>query len=87
MLVRDLEGKRLSLKVNLDLGESLTVLEGARYGVITESAKNGDFKMRSLVNDKLTCVPKNYKVGEVARSGFFRSDEVTISKVDIDLQQ
>ena len=32
-------------------------------------------------------MPKNYKVGEAARSGFFRSEEVTIKKVDIDLQQ
>ena len=86
MLVRDLDGRRLSLKVNMDTAESLSVLGGARHGVITENAKNGEMKLRSLVNDKLTCVPKNYKVGEAARSGFFRSEEVTISKVDIDLQ-
>jgi len=94
MLIRDQhngEGgggasKRLSLKVSLDPAESLTALNGARHGVLTEGA-TAEVKLRSLVNEKLTCVPKNYKVGEAAHKGFFRSDQVTISKVDIDLQQ
>ena len=86
MLVRDKEGKRLSLKVNIDQAESLKMESGARHGVITENTATKELKLRSLVNEKLTCVPKNYKVGESTRSGFFRSDHQTISKVDIDLQ-
>jgi hypothetical protein len=87
MLFRDLEGKRVSLKVNIDKEASLTDEGGAGQGVITENANNGELKLRSLVNERINCVPKNYKVGEAARSGFFRSEEVTIKKVDIDLQQ
>ena len=87
MLFRDLEGKRVSLKINIDKEASLTDEGGAGQGVITENANNGELKLRSLVNERINCVPKNYKVGEAARSGFFRSEEVTIKKVDIDLQQ
>jgi hypothetical protein len=87
MLFRDLEGKRVSLKVNIDKEASMTPEGGAGQGVITENTNTGELRLRSLVNDKLNCVPKNYKVGEAARSGFFRSEEVTIKKVDIDLQQ
>lgn len=83
MLMRDVEGKRVSLKVALTQVDSTG---GFKQGIITQNdKKGGELKLRSIVTDSIACVPKNYKVGQSAKSGFFRDEQVTIAKVDIGL--
>ena len=53
--------------------------------IITENVKTGQKKVGYHVDEKILCKPKNYKVGDAIKNGFFRSDHQTISKVDIDL--
>jgi hypothetical protein len=62
MLMRDSEGKRVSLKVALTPADSQT--GGFKQGIITQNdKKGGELKLRSIVTDSIACVPKNYKVG------------------------
>ncbi len=84
MLMRDTEGKRVSLKVSL--GE-VDISRGFKQGIITENEKKAELKLRTIITDTMACVPKNYKVGESAKTGFFRDEQVMISKVDIGLHE
>ena len=82
MLMRDADNRRVSLKVTA-LGTQLNLLQG----VLTEKAARGSLQLQSTVSECLQCVPKNYKVGESARTGFFRDEQTTIPKVNIDLHE
>ena len=63
MLMRDIEGKRVSLKVALTQVDTETT-GGFKQGIITQNdKKGGELKLRSIVTDSIACVPKNYKVG------------------------
>jgi hypothetical protein len=63
MLMRDIEGKRVSLKVALTPASD-TQTGGFKQGIITQNdKKGGELKLRSIVTDSIACVPKNYKVG------------------------
>ena len=81
MLMRDNEGKRVSLKV------SLTEQTESKQGILTETSKKNGLKLRSLVTHSMACVPKNYKVRDTEKTGFFRDEQVTIAKVDIGLHE
>ena len=80
MLMRDTENRRVSLKVNFVKQQMM------QQGVITEkSGRSNVFQLESMISESLQCVPRNYKVGESTRSGFFREEQTTINKVNIDL--
>ena len=73
MLMRDLDGRRVSLKTTgRILSDDNQHGEFGTNAVITESLMSGEMKLRQLVSEKLVCLPRNYKVGEDARTGFFR---------------
>ena len=79
MLMRDTDDRRASLKVTM--GEQGH--EEGRHAVMQE--RGAKLAMRCVVDEKLTCLPRNYKVGEGAKSGFFRT--VEIPKVNVDFAE
>ena len=88
MVSRDMDQKRVILKMSGPMLETTKSHQDSEEGGVSlacldEKVSTGSMRVSGIINSRITCLPKIYKVGDIARSGFQRSDEVKISKVDI----